>query len=741
MGWLSIFEKEKPSAQTGEKSDAPLNVLVIDDEPDVTETLRRYISMENYHVLTAGNGADGYQKYLDFKPQIIITDIKMPGMSGLELLKKIRSLDSEIEIIVVSGHAEMDNVIEALQNQASDYILKPFDLNIILLALERAVGRHKLRQQVKSYTVDLERMLKQVNYSKHYLATIVRNSPHALITYDENGKINSWNEQAEQITGYQASDVLGRPLNTIFSLEGHLIDFNDIRTDQVYHDVISQVLTRENLVRFVSRNANILRNEKDEAVGGIESFVDITDHIKNERLLEKRYLQVQTINEIGKQVAGSIDLIHLCDFICNHLNKTFFESSQISLYLFDEVKKCLTLTSMSGQQIDRMRLSQPIGSAHELNKGILGRVFSSGQALLCEDLNKCDIDNAGIFPDSICEFAFPVRSKERIFGVINIENNQKMLLDEADTFMLEAIAEYLGISTERIELLEKITRQNQLLEMQAIELRDALKKVGAQKEIIEQQNERLINDLKKAADFQMSLLPIELPKLDTMIFATTYLPSSQLGGDFYDIFPINDDCLAICIADASGHGVAAAMLSAMFKMTLHKYASESIDPGRVLELLNRDFCHVLQMGDFFTSFFAIYYPSTGKLVYCNAAHPRALLYDYHSKTSSALDTDGFLLGVSDLGIGYEQKEFTLTGKFRMLLYTDGLSEAIDGQGQQFGEQRIMEGLQRHSKKNSAAYLQLIRDELSAFTGADNFNDDITLVVVDFLKNKPAPAKL
>jgi len=730
VGWLSIFEKDKAVSAAGNKPDLPKNVLVIDDEPEVTETLRRYLSLENYHVLTANSGNDGFQKYLDFKPQILITDIKMPVMSGLELLKKIRTVDTEVEIIVVSGHADMDTVIEAMQQQASDYILKPFDLNIILLALERAAARCQLKQKVKSYTAELELLLRQVNYSRQYLEAIVQNSPHALVTYDVNGKLNSWNEQAEQITGFKAGDAMGMPLNTIFSLEGHLIDFTDGRPEQVHHNVISQVLTKENTVRFVSRNANIIRNEKGEIAGGIESFVDITDNLKNERLLEKRYLQVQTINEIGKHVASSTDLQKLFDFVCKHLNQTFFESSQITLYLFDASSMLLKLTSMSGQQIERMMVFQPLGSELDIRKGIPGLAFQSGQPVLCPDFTESPDIKSGTFPDSACGFAFPLRSKDRTFGVLNIENNQKMNLDEADTFMLDAIAEYLGISTERIELLDKITRQNQLLEKQAEELKEALIKVGAQKEIIELQNERLLTDLKKAADFQKSLLPMELPRVGSMSFAAAYEPSSQLGGDIYDIFEIAGDWIAICIADASGHGVAAAMLSAMFKMTLHKYAIEIVDPSQVLELLNRDFCNVLQMGDFFTAFYAVYNYKSGKIIYCNAAHPKALLYHYDTKNCTALDTEGFLLGVSDIGITYEKKEQLLQGKFRLFLFTDGLNESVNADGEQYGDERLQKTLILHSDKSPQAFMKMIRNDITAFTGTSNFNDDITLVVID-----------
>ena len=100
-------------------------------------------------------------------------------------------------------------------------------------------------------------------------------------------------------------------------------------------------------------------------------------------------------------------------------------------------------------------------------------------------------------------------------------------------------------------MLEKITKQNVLLERQADDLKSALTKVESQKEIIEQQNNTLLQDLKKASDFQISLLPDHLPELENYTFSVSFNPSNQLGGDYYDLFMINERYVGILVADAS----------------------------------------------------------------------------------------------------------------------------------------------------------------------------------------------
>jgi PAS domain S-box-containing protein len=732
MGWLQLFDDEVDHEKLEtENQQKQTTVLVVDDEVSITDTLNKYLSLENYTVFTANNGNEGLEKYWEHKPQIIITDIKMPGMSGLEFLGRIRSEDLETEIIVVTGHGDMDSAIEALKNNASDFLLKPLDLEVILYALQRTEARINLKKKVKSYTVKLEKLLKQVNYSKRHMETIVQNSPSAMLTYDTNGVITSWNAEAEKLTGYSSDESKGKSFKDLFVIESHIIDIKSAADDkQSFQNVICQILTKDHQLRYISRNANVLKDQDNKIIGGIESFLDITEKMKKDSLLEKRYLQVQAINEIGKMVASSHDRGDLTAFICNHLAKTFFESSQITLFLHNSELNKLVLSAMAGYHIERVKESFPIGSLFNTNKGIIGKVFTSGEHQIINDISTCEYFVSGPTTEIVSEFGFTIRSEDRIFGVLNIENTEKMQLDESDMFMLETIAEYLGIAMERIELLEKITNQNELLEKQANDLKKALYKVESQKKVIEDQNEKLIADLKKAGEFQKSLLPVSLPEIEHVKFAASYAPSSQLGGDIYDVFMINDDLTGLIVADASGHGVAAAMLSAMFKMTLQKYASEILNPAQVFDLLNKDFCKVLQMGEFFTAFYAVYDRKTRRLIYSNAGHPRPLLYNYDTSEIIELDTDGFLLGVMDEGITYEKKEIELNGHFRLLIYTDGVNEAIDKDDKEYGTERVTEQLIVRASENPQSYLQNILDDLVKYTGSEAFEDDVTLVAMD-----------
>jgi len=728
MGWEKVINEQMESDQEQQKEYA---VLVVDDDSGILQTIEKFLKDNLYTTYTASNGEDALQIYEQKRPRIILTDLKMPGLSGIDLLKKIRATDNNTEIIVFTAFGDMTTAIEALRFKATDFLLKPINLEIIQIAIEKAEQRLKLKQEVSKYTVDLENLLNQINYSKRYLETVIHNSPVAMFTYNKSGEILSWNVEAEKITGYTADEAAGKIIDDLFRIESRLIQ--DVSAENSVENVknsISQILTKEQEIRYISRNANILRDEDENPSGAIESFVDVTEQVKNDHLLEKRYLQLQTINEIGKIVTASHSVDEVINFISKTLVETFFESSQVTIFLSNGEEDKLRLSSMAGLHIERVAKKYPLGTLIDKDSGIIGKVFSEGGAQIITDVRECEfyIQNPDNKMGSV--FTFPIRSKDNVFGVLNIENSERMNLEESDKFMLEVIAESTGISMERIELLNKITEQNHLLGERAEDLKKALHEVESHKNIIEEQNTKLIKDLKKAAEFQKSLLPESIPEFEGIQFVASYLPSFQLGGDFYYVIKLTDELVGVLVADASGHGVASAMLTAMFKMTFEKYALEIHDPAEVFERLNKDFCAVLQSGEFFTAFYGILNLETREFIFSNAAHPKALLYSYKDKSITELDSEGFLLGVLDKGITYETSRTVLNEKSRLLIYTDGVNEAHGKKQKMYGNKRVQQLLKKYSNKTPQKYIELAQEDLVNYVGQDAIDDDVTIIVMD-----------
>jgi signal transduction histidine kinase len=131
-------------------------LLIIDDERAILEMLEISLTRDGYHVLMAENGHEGLRLFEGQSPKLVLTDIKMPDIDGIEVLKRIKAIDEEAEVIVITGHGDMDAAISALKHGASDFITKPIRGEVLSLALERAEDKVAMSRRLKDYTENLE---------------------------------------------------------------------------------------------------------------------------------------------------------------------------------------------------------------------------------------------------------------------------------------------------------------------------------------------------------------------------------------------------------------------------------------------------------------------------------------------------------------------------------------------------------------------------------------------------------
>lgn len=136
-------------------------ILLVDDEEDIRDVLSITLMDIGYTVLTAENGDQAYRIFKKENPSVVLTDIKMPGMNGVELLRKIKSVDPDTEVIMISGHGDMDLAIQSLKYDAMDFITKPINHDVLEIALKRANEKISMRRQLKEYTGNLEKLVKE----------------------------------------------------------------------------------------------------------------------------------------------------------------------------------------------------------------------------------------------------------------------------------------------------------------------------------------------------------------------------------------------------------------------------------------------------------------------------------------------------------------------------------------------------------------------------------------------------
>lgn len=189
-------------------------IVLADDEKDIREIMTIALEDAGYRVITAQDGETGIRLCKEISPQIVITDIRMPGMDGIQLLEAVKKENPDIEVIVVTAFGEMDLAIRALQLDASDFITKPINDEALHLALKRAQDRYTSRKQLKDYTALLEKektetaqdLIRTFLFQKN----LIESSMDGILGCDENEKVVTFNRSMERILGYSKNEVLNK---------------------------------------------------------------------------------------------------------------------------------------------------------------------------------------------------------------------------------------------------------------------------------------------------------------------------------------------------------------------------------------------------------------------------------------------------------------------------------------------------------------------------------------------------
>jgi len=176
-------------------------ILIVDDEEGIRKVLRISLADRGYHVLTAENATEALRVFSRDQPGIVLTDIKMPGMDGIGLLRRLKQTNPDTEVVVITGHGDMDLAIKSLKYEATDFITKPIDDADLDRALQKSHERILLRAQLRQYTENIENLLKQKSES---LATLTPDSvqqnlfealPGYVTVHDTNFQITSANRR------------------------------------------------------------------------------------------------------------------------------------------------------------------------------------------------------------------------------------------------------------------------------------------------------------------------------------------------------------------------------------------------------------------------------------------------------------------------------------------------------------------------------------------------------------------
>ncbi|MGZ8217032.1 PAS domain S-box protein [Methylomagnum sp.] len=257
--------------------------------------------------------------------------------------------------------------------------------------------------------------------------------------------------------------------------------------------------------------------------------------------------------------------------------------------------------------------------------------------------------------------------------------------------------------------------------------------IGIQTDVSERRRaEEERHELEIARQIQMSLLPKAPLRLRGIEVAGICVPAAHVGGDYFDFFGSGDN-VDLVIADVSGHSVGAALIMAemrsSLKAELRRSHSEPPATAEILAALNDVLYSDLSGSEFFiTMFYLRYELTTRRLRYANAGHNQALLMRRGANGCAQLDAEGLVLGVRR-EVSFEERGLVLSPGDRLLMYTDGVTDAQDEQGEFFGLCRLCEAFRRHGDQPPEAMIQCLLEDLRAFRGKADFEDDISMVAV------------
>jgi sigma-B regulation protein RsbU (phosphoserine phosphatase) len=278
------------------------------------------------------------------------------------------------------------------------------------------------------------------------------------------------------------------------------------------------------------------------------------------------------------------------------------------------------------------------------------------------------------------------------------------------------------VNVRLLEILKKqiaLGHEKRAAKQQAIEKNHAQDKVALQF----QRRER---EVEEAREIQQGFLPQEIPQLPGYQIAGAWQPARIVGGDYYDVLPFDGDAVALCIADVAGKGMPAAMLMSNFQAGVRGFASPSISPDTLCEKLNALIIRNIAADRFITFFYAHLDGSSRRLSYSNAGHNAPIVL-HRDGSHHRLDAGGGVLGI------FKNQSFTsqtieLAPGDRVVLFTDGVTEAHNADNIEFGDSRLLSLLEEFRDANSQDMQAKIFSTVGEFCRG-NWDDDATVIVL------------
>jgi serine phosphatase RsbU (regulator of sigma subunit) len=431
------------------------------------------------------------------------------------------------------------------------------------------------------------------------------------------------------------------------------------------------------------------------------------------RVLNRKTEEMISLYDLSHVMLSSIDLDALAQRICLKVS-SLSKADRIALYYLVSKNSewlqgdVLGIVGWSGDDIHR-RVDLP-AEFHQTKQTEVKRYIENPPGLFSPPPK-----NASDPPIRIKSgIRIPLLAQETLIGWMFVQSTQKRVFSPGETALLQTLGSQAALAIQRAGLIDNL--QNKISQLQA-----------AQAELLIK--ERLDRELELARQVQQSLLPQVFPETDAYRFSAINLPARQMGGDFYDVIQLDADHLGIVIADVSDKGMPAAIYMALSRSLLLAEAHRSISPMETLLRVNHLLLELGEAAEFLAVFYGVIECSTHRLVYTRAGHDRPLILRHQDIVS--LEGRGAVLGILDQTvIGLSEEEFFLQPGDRMILYTDGLTDAINPQKETFGLDRFSDLVSSLKNQPLSEMGKMVLSKINAYQENEEQYDDMTLLLLD-----------
>ncbi|MGA3245791.1 MAG: PP2C family protein-serine/threonine phosphatase [Bacteroidota bacterium] len=405
--------------------------------------------------------------------------------------------------------------------------------------------------------------------------------------------------------------------------------------------------------------------------------------------------RLEALINASKILNSTLNLDKLLALILDLATKNL-KAARGTIYLIDQERKELWSKVLKGRNLVEIRL--PIGT------GIAGHVAKTGKTINLKDAWKdkrffsgFDLRTGFQTKTMLC---MPMRDRKgKIIGVFQIMNKNAGTFSKEDETFLEAFSVHAALAIETARLHQDIVEM-----------------------------ERIEKELEIAGHIQRRLLPKELPALEGYEVDAVARPSKLIGGDYYDFIPLSDGRYALVIADVSGKGVPAALLVSTLQASLHAYIEGTSNLASLVGKLNTVVHTNTEPERYITMFIAILDPRAGTILYVNAGHCFPYVLRSKQLSITSLPATGLPVGMFE-SVEFEQVTHTLEPGDFLVLYTDGVTEAMNKSFEEYGETRFRQAMVGYSDQGAGGFLGGIVSDVEKFVAGEPQSDDVTLVVI------------